>query len=295
MSRIDALSPLLLAAALLLTGCTDESTVEPSPRAPDYQWTSPLPSSAYAWVRERAEYEPLAARFPPPAGFERIELTENGFGQWLRNLPLKPAGSPVVDERGRTIVPADSPSLAAVVDMDVRTNQQCADVILRLWAEYLWWADRRDEIVFELTAPGTIGWPEWRSGMRPRLEGDRLVFERTAAPDDSRESFDRFLDSVFEWCGTISLERDGTEAAFEDLQVGDLFTRGGSPGHAVIVVDLARNNAGAVRGLILQGYMPAQSPHVLAGDEPGGWYTLEPGRPLQGSWGSLDWQDLGRF
>ncbi len=284
----------LLLLAIALFGCRQD-TPPTEPPAAEYVYVSPLPSGAYTWPRQSAAYEPLAARFPPPSGFERAELPDDSFGEWLRNLPLLPEGAPVVDERGHRLPVARTLGPAAVVDMDVRRFQECADVILRLRAEYLRWSSREDEIVFHLTGPGTISWPEWRSGMRPRLEGDRLVFERTAEPDDSRESFDRFLASVFEWCGTISLESDGQAVRFEDVQVGNYFTRGGSPGHAVIIVDLARNDAGELRALILQGYMPAQSPHVLTGGEPGAWFALDAGSPLRVPWGSFTWEDVRRF
>ena len=280
----------LLLVVIALTGCRHDSAPVEAP-APAELYVSPLPSDAYAWPRERVDYEPLAARFPPPSGFERVELPEGSFAQWLRNLPLLSEGSPVLDETGRRL--ALGP--AAVVDMDVRRFQECADVILRLRAEYLRWAGREDEIVFHLTGPGTISWPEWRRGMRPRLEGDRLVFAHAAEVDGSRESFDRFLASVFEWCGTISLASEGQAVTFEDVQVGDYFARGGSPGHAVVIVDLARSEAGELLALILQGYMPAQSPHVLMGGEPGAWFAPDADTPVRVPWGSFTWEDLRRF
>jgi hypothetical protein len=49
----------------------------------------------------------------------------------------------------------------------------------------------------------------------------------------------------------------------KNIEIGDIFIKGGSPGHAVIVVDLALNSAGEKRFLLAQSYMPAQDIHVL--------------------------------
>jgi hypothetical protein len=172
------------------------------------------------------------------------------------------------------------------------------DVILRLRAEYLRWADREDEIVFNLTGEGTISWKQWKTGMRPRLEGSRLRFHKTAEPDASRATFDRYLDSVFAWCGTYSLAQDGRKVRFQELQVGDFLVHGGEPGHghAVLIADLARDEAGSLHALILQGYKPAQSPHVLAPGSGDAWFALDPEQPLDvPRWGVFEWSELRGF
>lgn len=49
-----------------------------------------------------------------------------------------------------------------------------------------------------------------------------------------------------------------------ELSVGDVFIQGGSPGHAVIIVDMAVNkNTGEKLFLLAQSYMPAQEIQVL--------------------------------
>ena len=53
------------------------------------------------------------------------------------------------------------------------------------------------------------------------------------------------------------------------MEIGDVFIRGGfpgsgSPGHAIIVVDMAVNtNDGTGISLLAQSYMPAQEIHIL--------------------------------
>lgn len=47
-----------------------------------------------------------------------------------------------------------------------------------------------------------------------------------------------------------------------DLEAGDVFIQGGSPGHAVIVVDVAEGREGKIF-LLAQSYMPAQDIEIL--------------------------------
>ncbi|MEA3400542.1 MAG: DUF4846 domain-containing protein [Armatimonadota bacterium] len=277
----------LFVAVAVILGCRDSRHADRDavPHPPAEVYVSPMPRDAYPWPCRFEEYrEPIAARFPAPRGFERAEVADGSWGQWLRHLPMAPTGTPVRGEDGDVIARSDAPHVAGVVDMDVRENQECADVILRLRAEYLRWAGREEEIKFALTGGGTISWPQWRRGTRPRLEGDELAFERTAEPDDSRASFDAFLSAVFAWCGTISLTRDGEPVTLGELAVGDYLAHGGSPGHAAVIVDLARDESGQTVGLVLQGFMPAQTPHLVAGDR-GAWHTLSPSRPVEVPWG----------
>ena len=63
----------------------------------------------------------------------------------------------------------------------------------------------------------------------------------------------------------------------EEIQVGDIFIRGASPGHVVMVVDLCENKDGKKAFLLAQGFMPAQEFHVLKNDahEDDPWYYEE--------------------
>ena len=47
--------------------------------------------------------------------------------------------------------------------------------------------------------------------------------------------------------------------------VGDILCHGGAPGHAVLIVDEAVNEAGERCFLLAQGFIPAQSCQILAG------------------------------
>ncbi len=281
---------------VLLCGCRAESQfIREDPGAPT-ALPCPVDRSAYPWPQQEADFTPLAHRIAPPEGFDRVDTERASWAEWLRYLPVCSPGTRVRDLGGSAIVAANLHAPAAVLDMDVRKYQECADVILRLRAEYLLQSGRESEIVFRLTGPGSISWPEWKQGMRPKYDGRRLSFSRTAAPCSSRECFDRYLHSVFEWCGTLSLAKEGRPVGEGAPRIGDFFVRGGSPGHAAVIVDLAVDGTGAYRALIAHGYMPAQSPHVLR--TPGGedWFDLSRHTPIRlPIWGSFTWSELRRF
>ncbi|HKO82672.1 MAG TPA: DUF4846 domain-containing protein [Chitinophagaceae bacterium] len=47
------------------------------------------------------------------------------------------------------------------------------------------------------------------------------------------------------------------------FQPGDVFIKGGFPGHAMIVVDIAQNKKGGKIFMLAQSYMPAQDIHIV--------------------------------
>jgi len=160
----------------------------------------------------------------------------------------------------------------------------------------MWWKGQQSEIVFNLTSAGVISWPKWKQGYRPHLQGNKLEFRQGTAPNASRESFQRYLEAVFAWCGTISLMKDSNPVPAHDIQAGDFFVQAGSPGHVVLIVDLVRDQGARMKALLLEGYMPAQSAHILAHGAGNSWFDLVPGQPVvTPRWGAFQWSDLRRM
>ena len=89
--------------------------------------------------------------------------------------------------------------------------------------------------------------------------------------DTSERAWRGWLEQVFVWAGSASLHRD-TQPVTGELLPGDLLVIPGSPGHVVVVVGVA---AGAAQRRLLlgQGFMPAQSFHVLQGND-GPWFVV---------------------
>ncbi|HOS93484.1 MAG TPA: DUF4846 domain-containing protein [Armatimonadota bacterium] len=258
----------------------------------------PRRSADYAWHRHTRSYTPIASRIGIPAGFHEVPVEPGSWPEWLRFLPLMPAHSPIRGADGRPLGWPGIPAPPGVVDMDVRRNQECADTILRLRAEYLRWAGHDDRLAFSLAGGGTISWADWRRGMRPVPVGGRVRMVRMAGPSESRQSFEAFLDAVFNWCNTDSLSGDGIPATPEDLRIGDFVSRpgAGARGHAMMIVDLAVDADGNRRALILQGAMPAQSAHLLRASTGSAWIPIYPAPCFSvPGWREFTWDLLRRF
>ena len=82
-------------------------------------------------------------------------------------------------------------------------------------------------------------------------------------PPFTRDNLHKYLQVVFGMCGTASLSKQMHPVKMEEIQPGDVLLRGGFPGHAAIVVDVAENDAGNKIYLLAQSYMPAQDIHIL--------------------------------
>lgn len=226
----------------------------------DYAAAAPT----YSWRTEQAlAAQTLASRIPPPPGYERVEAEPGSWAEWLRGLPLKPQGAPVMLFTGSPKWRQDVH--AAVIDIDVgdRDLQQCADAIMRLRGEWLFSAGRKSEIGFDYT------------------DGKRRPF---AGRKGDYAAFRKYMTLVFAYAGTYSLERELKPVPLSDIRIGDVFIKGGFPGHAVLVADMAvSQETGEKRFLLLQSYMPAQEMHVLKNPNAGDgspWYPAAFAGPL---------------
>jgi len=258
-----------------------------------------LPPQSPPWPHS-ADSKPLGERLAPPAGFQRVPLEPGSFGAFLRALPAKAGHPPVRLYNGALKNRQDVH--AAVLDLDTgaRNLQQCADAVIRLRAEYLWASGRSRAVLFHFTSGDEAAWSRWAEGWRPAIQGNSVHWSRAAAPDDSYRTFRTYLNKVFEYAGTRSLQKEMRPLkAGEAPAPGDVLVRGGSPGHAVILVDAVERPGTDERlYLLAQGYMPAQEIHVLNNlAEPGlgPWFRF----PETGTIETPEWtfqrEDLRRF
>ena len=204
----------------------------------------------------------LKSRFNPPPGFERKPFPENSFENFLRNLPLKPAGTKVKYYDGTTKYPD---VCDAVVDMDIgnRDLQQCADAVMRLRGEYFYSQKAFDKISFNLTNGFKADYSEWMKGNRVAVNGNKTWWKKSAAPSNTYRDFRNYMDLIFTYAGSLSLSKSLHHRDIRDISIGDVFIVGGSPGHAVIVVDVAENKKGEKVFMLAQSYMPAQDIEIL--------------------------------
>ncbi len=170
---------------------------------------------------------------------------------------------------------------AAVLTIDVGTKdlQQCADAVMRLRAEYLLKTKQYDLLHFNFTNGFNANYVKWRAGNRISVKGNNVTWVKTTKESLSYQSFKEYLNMVFTYAGTASLTKELKTVPLSQMQIGDVFIKGGSPGHAVIVVDMAINNKTNKKlFMIAQSYMPAQDIHVLINrNNPSisPWYELD--------------------
>ena len=182
---------------------------------------------------------------PTPDGYARREGEDPKYGKFLRYLPLKPKGSVVKYYWGGI---ADLQDLNyAVVDLPLLSNaEQCADVCMRLRAEYLYQIGHLDNIYFL------------------DVKGNVLSYNG----EMSRESLEDYLRKVFRVANTYSLSRQMDDRDLSDIQPGDVFVypapNSNSYGHAVMVADVAEDqNTGNKAIMLVEGFLPARSIHVM--------------------------------
>lgn len=251
-------------AALLVLGQKDSPSAEFAYFENDTMVIEELTSHVYSWMDSSGQGDRLVQRVPLPVGFVRIKQEDSSFGSWLRNLPLKKEGSPVMLYDGNEKWVQNGHF--AIIDMDVGKNdlQQCADAVIRLRSEYLYQAGMKDRISFNFTSGDAAAYSEWQKGFRPVISGNNVSWAKNGNQGDNYPQFKSYLQTVFMYAGTLSLEKELTAKPIENIMPGDVFIEGGSPGHAVLVLDVAENPDSGERIFIIgQSYMPAQDFHVL--------------------------------
>ncbi len=219
----------------------------------------------------------LASRISVPIGFQRIK-DETGLATYLRNLPVKPANTPVLLYNGSLKNRQDVHS--AVINMEIgkRDLQQCADAVMRLRSEYLFKQKKYIEIHFKFTSGDVAAFTKYAEGYRPVFNRNKVNWYKKTSASYSYSTFRKYMDLVFSYAGTASLEKELIPVrGLKNIKPGDVFIRGGFPGHAVMVVDVAVNTStGEILYLLSQSYMPAQETHIIKNpenDKISPWYS----------------------
>lgn len=222
-------------------------------------------------------------RFLAPDNYELILEETGSFGAYIQNFRLKPYGAPILQYDG---TPISTQFLhEAVLDIDTGTKdlQQCADAIIRLRAEYLYLNKKFDDIKFHFTSGDLMTWNAYKNGTRAFVNGNNVSFRVSANADESYENFRNYLDLIFTYSGTISLNKE-TKAVLKtsDLKTGDILITAGSPGHVVFIASVAKNKEGEKIFLLGEGFTPAQSIHILKNPDNENlspWYNLKVENP----------------
>lgn len=247
----------------------------------------------------------IITRFSVPKGYERQTYQQNSFQYYLTNFPLQDISAKVYYFNGKE---KENDVCVSVFDIDVgkKDLQQCADAIMRLRAEYLYAQKEYKKIHFNFVNGFNAEYDKWAQGNRVKIVKNTTNWYKLAPAkgnknqeDYSYKTFSAYLELVYSYAGTLSLAKEMKKIALENLEIGDVFIKGGSPGHAVIVVDMAINkNTGNKIFMIAQSYMPAQSIHLLinANDKNNSpWYDLSDMDKLYSPEWTFEKTDLKRF
>jgi hypothetical protein len=195
---------------------------------------------------------PTIGTIPLPAGYHRVPATGASFTAWLRNIRLK---------KDRTVYlfnghpKRNQDAQFAVLDVPVGSQdlQQCADAVMRLRAEWLYAGGAPETITFYTEQGRRLNFQEWLQ----------------QHPGSSRRaSFDKYLTTVFTYCSTRTLQRQLRPVPdFSAIDAGEVLIRAGSPGHAMLVADVAEDGHGHRRtsSELLRHAPPRSFPSLRSG------------------------------
>ena len=268
----------ILAIAILFCGCSKNSISKEKNSSKDIKNEYNSESKTISESEEISEPQwnaiadgdTLETRINEPLDFERIEVSEGSFGDFLRKYEMKPDGSQVLIYDGTPKGNQNDHVAVFARPIEDRDLQQCADSIMRMYGEYYYSKGQYDKIKFPMGGGFVGDFSKWSQGYSISLSGNSLCWIRSSSCDSSYDSFVKFMNLVF----AMNMEDASKGITIEEAQIGDVFIKGGSPGHVVMIVDMCENEAGEKAFLLGQGYMPAQEFHVIKNplhpDDP--WY-----------------------
>lgn len=219
----------------------------------------------------------LKTRINPPKGYKRIPAKAKSLAKFLRNYKMKKDGSPVLLYNGSQ--KGNQSAHIAVFKLPIENEdlQQCADSVMRVYAEYFWHTGQKDRIKFHFVDGFLAEYSKWSKGARIQVTDNGTSWINSATEDNSYKTFKKYLRMVFAYSSTLSMEKEAKKIKLDQLRTGDIFIKGGSPGHVVMIADICKNQNGKKAFLLAQGYMPAQEFHILKNPahEDNPWYYEE--------------------
>jgi len=227
----------------------------------------------------------VSERINLPEGYVRSVYVAGSFQNYIQDYQLKEFGAKVINYDGSEY--GYQSGHVGILEIPVPSNglQQCADALMRIRAEYLWDQNRKDEIGFNFTSGHYCSWKSYAEGYRPKINGSRVSFHKTASVNTSQENFYKYLNLIYTYAGTQSLYDELPKlTSVNDIEIGDMLIYPGSPGHVIMVVDAATNDLGEKLFIFAQGNTPAQSVHMLKNPTNSGlspWYEIELGAYLE--------------
>lgn len=238
----------------------------------------------------------LKNRINTPNGYKRTLAEPDSLATFLREFSLKEDGSKVLLYNGEKKKNQNKHVAVFNLSLSNEDLQQCADSVMRMYAEYFWKTEQYDKIAFHFVSGFLANYEKWREGYRIEVNGNDVSWVKTAEYDDSYETFQDYMRIVFTYASTLSLKDESTQIVkISDIQAGDIFLKAGSPGHVVMIVDICENEQGKKAFLLAQGYMPAQEFHIIKNPTHKGdpwYYEDEVTYPFKTAEYTFEWGNL---
>jgi len=241
----------------------------------------------------------ILSRINTPVGFERIATQNNDFANYLQNLPLKKHGTKVKYYNGS--IKQNYNIYIAVIDKKIgnKNLHQCADAIMHLRADYFYQKKQYTNIHFNFTNGMNVKYSEWIKGKRIVVKGNKSYWIKSRKPSNTYNDFWNYMEKIFTYAGTYSLAKELKPVKLNNMKIGDVFIKGGFPGHGIIIVDMCINKkSGETLFVLSQSYMPAQEIQILKNNNNSKispWYSLN----FEGQLKTPEWtfnkSDLKRF
>lgn len=230
----------------------------------------------------KSDVHPASIRtIPLPKDFYHVKGADSAFAEWLLDQKIRDDNTVYLFNGTKK---ENQRSQYAVLDIEIGSKDllQCADAVMKLRADHLYQESRYDKISFLSTSGIALSYLQWKQGFRWKQVGNKLV--KFTSSLNVTDSYSSFMDFVYSYCGTYSLSNQlKAVSEIRSIRPGDVFIQGGFPGHAVIVMSVAKNSDGKTIFLLAQGYMPAQDIHILKNPTNSNlspWYSLDEIQPL---------------
>ena len=133
----------------------------------------------------------LESRILPPAGYIRSPTEENSLASFLRTYPVKESDSPLLLYDGT--IKKNQSAHAAILQLPLEAEdfQQCADSIMRIYAEYYLSIGEEEKIRFHFTTGFVAEYAKWMEGYRIDTKNGEFRWVKSAGYDASYENFTR--------------------------------------------------------------------------------------------------------
>ncbi len=160
----------------------------------------------------------IETRYNAPAGYKRVAVEKGSFGDFLRNQKLKPYGEKALYYNGQA--KRSEGIYDSVIDVEIgdRDLHQCADAIMLIRAEYFYQKKEYDKINFNFVSGFNAQYSKWMQGYRINPNGKGSYYKK-ASPSNTYKDFRSFMNIVFGYAGTLSMEKEMKPQSLENMKI----------------------------------------------------------------------------